>query len=87
MTCFFCKGNMIKGKNTYFADTNSGIVIIKEVPCNKCTQCGEVAYNGVIVQKLENILDSLESPFYRDITVMNFEEFKVNFDNVAVFAP
>ena len=39
MTCFFCKGTMKPDTSTYMEDLVNCIVIIKNVPCNKCSQC------------------------------------------------
>ena len=35
-------------------------IIIKNVPCNKCTQCGEEYLNGITLQKIETILARLK---------------------------
>ncbi len=36
-------------------------LIIKNVPCSKCTQCGEEYLNGVTLQEIENILEKFKS--------------------------
>ncbi|MFR2154642.1 MAG: YgiT-type zinc finger protein [[Eubacterium] siraeum] len=36
------------------------IVIIKNVPCYKCTQCGETAYTTDVAERLEQIISTLE---------------------------
>ena len=45
MTCCYCGGDMIEATTTYFEQLENTIVIIKNVPCHKCKQCGEVVYN------------------------------------------
>lgn len=40
---------------------NGCYIIIKNVPCTKCTQCGEEFLNGVTLQKIEKILEGLKS--------------------------
>ena len=37
MTCFYCKGDMTESTTTHFAELKNCIVIIKNVPCYKCT--------------------------------------------------
>ena len=59
MTCFYCKGDMEEGFTTHVAEFEHGIVIIKNVPCLKCKQCGEVIYSGEIMQQLDQILDKM----------------------------
>lgn len=61
MTCFMCKGDLEKSTTTYMTDYNGCYIIIKNVPCTKCTQCGEVYLNGVTVQKIESITLKLKA--------------------------
>ena len=37
-----------------------GYIIIKNVPCKKCTQCGEEYLNGVTMKKIETIISRLK---------------------------
>lgn len=71
MTCFLCKGNLEESTTTYMTDYNGCYIIIKNVPCTKCTQCGEVYLNGVIVQKIERIMEKLKSVL-TEIAVIDF---------------
>ena len=40
MTCFYCKGNIESSTTTYMTDYQGCYIIIKNVPCEKCSQCG-----------------------------------------------
>ena len=60
MACFFCKGTMENDVTTYFTDLGSCMVIIKNVPCHKCTQCGQVAYPLEVGEQLEQIINHLK---------------------------
>ena len=71
MTCFFCKGTMETDITTYFSDLGSSIVIIKSVPCHKCTQCGEVAYPLEIGERLEQIIDTLRNS-QTEVAIVNY---------------
>ena len=63
MTCILCKGNMTQDTTSDFTDLVSCMVIIKNVPCLKCVQCGEKAFTGATVKQIErivyNVKDSL----------------------------
>lgn len=61
MICFTCKGNLEKATTTYMIEYNGCYIIIKNVPCTKCTQCGEEFLNGATLQKIEGILEKLKS--------------------------
>ena len=71
MTCFYCKGNMSEGLTTHFAQVGNSYIIIKNVPCFKCEQCGEVVYTAAVAQRLEQIIDSLEKAL-TEIAVVNY---------------
>jgi YgiT-type zinc finger domain-containing protein len=61
MNCFLCKGSMEPGTTAYMADIDDCYIIIKNVPCTKCSQCGEEFINGVTLQNIERIIEKLKS--------------------------
>ena len=61
MKCLSCKsGNMEESTTTYTAVLKNCILIIKNVPCMKCEQCGEVLYNTDILEKIDDIIAMAE---------------------------
>ena len=76
MNCFFCKGDMAEGVTTHVADLGACIIIVRNVPCMKCSQCGETSYSGTVVRQLEKIVDVLQRTL-TEIAVVNYS------DNVA----
>ncbi len=61
MKCMSCKsGEMKSSKTTYFSQLNNCYVIIENVPCLKCEQCGEEYLNTAVAEKIDDILDSIE---------------------------
>ena len=65
MTCFFCRGNAEQTTTEYIEKIDNFVVVIKNVPCEKCTQCGE---EYETVETLEKILDSVKT-FSSTLTV------------------
>lgn len=62
MKCMSCKAEeMIEAKNTYFAQLKNCYVIIENVPCYKCPQCGEIYYKASVLEKIDALLDKLEN--------------------------
>ncbi len=54
--CLSCKsGKMVDSTTTYTAVLGNCILIIKNVPCVKCKQCGDVLYNMDILEKIDRI--------------------------------
>lgn len=51
---------MEKSRTTYFTQLKDCDVIIKNVPCLKCGQCGDVVFRASVVEKIVDILDNLE---------------------------
>lgn len=71
MTCFTCKGDMEKSTTTYMTEYKGCYIIIKNVPCTKCTQCGEEYLNGVTLAKIESILEKLKD-MLTEIAVVDY---------------
>ena len=64
MTCLFCKGAMEQSLTTHFAQLENSFVIIKNVPCFKCSQCGEIVYSAYVTHRLDEIV----AEFGRSVT-------------------
>ncbi|MBQ9377904.1 MAG: type II toxin-antitoxin system MqsA family antitoxin [Schwartzia sp.] len=61
MSCLICKsGTMRETTGTYFAQLKKCYVIIENVPCRKCEQCGEVVYSSSVMERIDEILGRLE---------------------------
>lgn len=71
MTCFFCKGSMVESTTIHTAELKNCIVVIKNVPCLKCDQCGEVVINGEVAQRIEQIVAGFEKAL-TEIAVVNY---------------
>ena len=71
MTCFMCKGDMVKTTTTYLEDLGNCIVIIKNVPCFKCSQCGEVSYSGTTVRHIEHVVEQLRQSL-TEVAIVNY---------------
>ena len=62
MRCLVCKAEpMEKSTGTYFAQLENCYVIIENVPCYKCKQCGEVVYSASVMEKIEDILEKVRN--------------------------
>lgn len=61
MNCLICKsGTMRETTGTYFAQLKKCYVIIENVPCRNCEQCGEVVYSSSVMERIDEILGRLE---------------------------
>lgn len=61
MNCLICKsGTMHESQGTYFANLAHGYVIIENVPCWKCGQCGEIVYSASVIEKIDAMIEKLQ---------------------------
>ena len=73
MTCFRCKGDTAKKVKTHAVTLDQCVIIIKNVPALVCNQCGEVYFTDDVMQKLEAILNRLES-IIREVAIVDYAD-------------
>ena len=72
MTCFMCKGEIISSTTTFMVDLGNCIIIVKNVPCSQCSQCGEISYSNEVAKRLEKIVDTLKN-IVTEISVIDYK--------------
>jgi YgiT-type zinc finger domain-containing protein len=55
MTCFFCRGEMLPSTTTHMIELDPCILIVKNVPCRRCSQCGEVTLASDVIEQLDRL--------------------------------
>lgn len=70
MTCFYCKGNVQPSTTTCMTDHNGCHIIIKNVPCEKCTQCREEYLSD---ETLQNIIKQVNG-MLTEIAVVDYKK-------------
>lgn len=55
--CPICGGQKQYGTTTYTVDTVTGLVVVRNVKAEICTQCGEEWIDNATAQELEKIVD------------------------------
>lgn len=61
MTCFFCKGDSEASTTTHMIELERCILIVKGVPCHRCTQCGEVTLDSDVIEQLDELAAIFEN--------------------------
>jgi len=74
MMCFFCKGKKENAVTIDVTDLISSIVIVRAVPCYKCTKCGEVTFDLKVGERIEEIVDTLKASEMGEIAVVQYSE-------------
>ncbi|HAN09683.1 MAG TPA: type II toxin-antitoxin system MqsA family antitoxin [Clostridiales bacterium] len=73
MNCFMCKGSTENGIVNHVVDINGAIIIIKNVPANVCSQCGEVFFDNEVAKKIEIIVEQAKEN-HAEITIINYRD-------------
>lgn len=73
MTCLLYKGEMKLGTTIHTVQLKNCVVVIKNVPCMKCEQCGEDVLSADTVARIERILHTVKKAV-AEITVVNFPD-------------
>ncbi len=71
MNCFFCKGTLNESKTDHIVTLANCIIIIRNVPCEECSQCGETYYSDEVATKLEDIVKQVKF-IVRDVAIFEY---------------
>ncbi|MDR1558868.1 MAG: type II toxin-antitoxin system MqsA family antitoxin [Clostridiales bacterium] len=70
MNCFFCKAPVENKTASFMKEIDGRYFIIKNVPSQICAQCGEISYDDETIQKLQDIIDSVQT--FTEVAIINF---------------
>lgn len=73
MKCMKCGATTEKGFTTSVTDLGNCLVIVRNVPCFKCSECNEIIYTGDVVQQLEKIIDSAKKVM-QEISIIDYSK-------------
>ena len=55
MKCISCGALTASGTTTDVTDMGSCLIIVRNVPCHKCSECDEIIYTADVAKHLEAI--------------------------------
>lgn len=65
---------MIKNSfTTHVVNYSNLVIIIKNVPCEECEQCGEIFYTDEVAEQLEKLVEAAKS-LLQDISVIDYSK-------------
>ena len=73
MRCFFCKGELVGSTTTHVVTLDNCIIIVKNVPCTRCDQCGETFFSDKVAEQLELIVKRFRTAV-TEIAVVNYSD-------------
>ena len=72
--CMYCKNSTtVASTTTHVVNYNNCIIVIKNVPCLECEQCGEQYYIDKVAERLEMIVDTAKK-MMQEIAVIDYPQ-------------
>ena len=72
MKCGICKAETEEKTVTYTEDIEESVVVIRHVPAQVCTECGNIWYSGTVAEQLEKMVDKFASSAGAEVSVVNY---------------
>ena len=70
----YCKNSTtVASTTTHVVNYNNCIIVIKNVPCLECEQCGEKDYTDKVAERLEMIVDTAKK-MMQEIAVIDYPQ-------------
>lgn len=73
MLCVECGASAQKSFTTDVTDLGNCLVIIRNVPCYKCSECNEIIYTGDVIEHLEKIVENAKQ-MMQEISVIDYSK-------------
>lgn len=70
--CMLCKCDTVKqSTTTHVVNYKGNVIVIKNVPCEECEQCGEIFYTDNVVERLEEIVNNAKK-LLQEVAVIDY---------------
>jgi len=70
--CMFCKGDQtINTTTSHVVTYKDCVIVIRNVPCEECTQCGEKFYSNDVALRLDDIVAQARQ-LMQEVSVMDY---------------
>ena len=73
MKCQVCGAAAQKGLTTSVTDLGGCLIIVRNVPCYKCSECSEIIYTADVVQHLEAIIETAKK-LMQEISIIDYSQ-------------
>ena len=72
--CMLCKCDTVRqSTTTHVVNYNGSVIIIKNVPCEQCEQCGEIFYTDEVAEHLEKMVHNAKK-LLQEISVIDYSK-------------
>lgn len=73
MKCVKCGHELFSATTVEAVDLEDGILVIRKIPCHKCSVCDEIHLSGDVVQRLEQIIANAKEQM-QEVAIMDFSK-------------
>lgn len=73
MKCQVCGAAAKKGLTTSVTDFGKCLIIVRNVPCYKCSECNEIIYSADVVQRLETIIEAAKQ-LMQEVSIIDYSQ-------------
>ncbi len=72
--CMYCKcQTVVNSVTTHVVNYKGCLIIIKNVPCEECEQCGEKFYTDEVAIKIEKMVNAAKK-LMQEISVLDYKK-------------
>ena len=71
MKCITCGAKTITGTTSDVTDLQKSLIIVRNTPCHKCTECNEIIYTGDVIKRLDEIIEIVKQSM-NEIAVFDY---------------
>lgn len=72
MSCFYCKGDISPSTTVYTVQIDNTVIVIKNVPCEECEQCGEIEISHEVMQNIDKIINTAKQ-LMQEVAVIDYK--------------
>ena len=72
--CMYCKcDEVIQSTTIHVVNYKDCVIVIKNVPCTECVQCGETFYSNEVAIHLEKLVD-MAKQLMQEVSVIDYRK-------------
>ena len=72
--CMLCKCDTVKQSvTTHVVNYKGSVIVIKNVPCEECEQCGATFYSDEVAERLEKMVNEAKK-LLQEISVIDYSK-------------
>ena len=73
MKCVRCGHETYKSVTSEAIEMDFGLLVIRNIPCYKCSECDEIFYSGDVALKIEEITETVKQ-FSQELTIIDYKK-------------